>query len=164
MDRTDIRVGSGYDVHRFAKGRPLVLGGEKIPFDRGLEGHSDADVLVHAVCDALLGGAGLGDIGEHFPDDDPAYLGISSLILLEKCVQLLYKYGYGVVNLDVTVMAQQPKLGKYKRRMAENIASATGIAADRVNVKATTTEGLGFTGRQEGICAHAVVLLTKNPG
>ena len=164
MNMTDMRIGSGYDVHRFAKDRPLVLGGETIPFDRGLDGHSDADVLVHSVCDALLGGAGLGDIGEHFPDDDPAYLGISSLILLEKCARLLYKYGYGVVNMDVTVMAQQPNLGKYKRRMAENIAVAAGITPDRVNVKATTTEGLGFTGRLEGICAHAVVLLTKNPG
>ena len=164
MNMMDMRIGSGYDVHRFAKDRPLVLGGERIPFDRGLDGHSDADVLVHSVCDALLGGVGLGDIGDHFPDDDPRYLGISSLILLEKCVQLLYKYGYGVVNMDVTVMAQQPKLGGYKRRMAENIAAAAGISHDRVNVKATTTEGLGFTGRLEGICAHSVVLLTKNPG
>ncbi|MFO7754329.1 MAG: 2-C-methyl-D-erythritol 2,4-cyclodiphosphate synthase [Desulfobacteraceae bacterium] len=164
MDFTDMRVGSGYDAHRFVKGRPLVLGGETIPFEMGLEGHSDADVLLHSVCDAMLGAAGLGDIGEYFPDDDPQYLDISSLILVEKCSQLLYKYGYRVVNLDVTVMAEKPKLGNHKRRMAQNIASAAGIDPGRVCVKATTNEGLGFIGRQEGICAQAIVLLTKIPG
>lgn len=154
-----MRIGHGYDVHRFAEGRDLVLGGVKIPHDRGLLGHSDADVLTHAVMDALLGAAALGDIGLHFPDSDPAYLGISSLSLLERVGKLLREKGYSVGNIDATVVAQEPRLRPYIELMREKIAAALGVDPDLVSVKATTEEGLGFTGERLGIAAHAVCLL-----
>ncbi|MBO6019701.1 MAG: 2-C-methyl-D-erythritol 2,4-cyclodiphosphate synthase [Clostridia bacterium] len=153
-----MRIGHGYDVHRF-EGRDLVLGGVKIPHDRGLLGHSDADVLTHAVMDALLGAAALGDIGLHFPDSDPAYLGISSLSLLERVGKLLREKGYSVGNIDATVVAQEPRLRPYIELMRENVAAALGVDPDLVSVKATTEEGLGFTGERLGIAAHAVCLL-----
>ena len=154
-----MRIGHGYDVHRFAEGRDLVLGGVKIPHDRGLLGHSDADVLTHAVMDALLGAAALGDIGLHFPDSDPAYRGISSLSLLERVGTLLCEKGYSVGNIDATVVAEEPRLRPYIDAMRENIAAALGVDAELVSVKATTEEGLGFTGERLGIAAHAVCLL-----
>jgi len=158
---TDLRIGHGYDVHRLTGGRKLILGGVEVPYDRGLLGHSDADVLTHAVMDALAGAARLGDIGKLFPDTDPAYKGISSLKLLGEVGRLLAEKGYGVVNIDATLLAQAPKVGPYKQRMAENIAAALDMEAERVNVKATTEEGLGFTGDGSGMAAHAVVLLEK---
>ena len=154
-----MRIGHGYDVHRFAPGRDLVLGGVKIPYETGLLGHSDADVLTHAVMDALLGAAALGDIGLHFPDGDPAYLGIDSLILLGRVGALLSGKGYTVGNIDATVIAEKPKLRPYIEDMRQNIAKTLGISVDRVNVKATTEEGLGFTGERLGIAAHAVCLI-----
>ena len=157
---TTTRIGMGFDVHRLVAGRPLVLGGETLPFDRGLAGHSDADVLVHAVCDALLGAAGLGDIGTHFPDDDPALAGIDSLILLARTAAKVRAAGYAIGNLDATLFAQAPRMAPHRQRMAANIARAAGIAAGRVNVKATTTEGLGPFGRGEGIGAACIALLT----
>ena len=156
-----IRIGHGYDVHRLAVGRALILGGVTVPFDRGLMGHSDADVLVHAVMDALTGAARLGDIGKLFPDTDPAYAGISSLKLLAEVGRLLGEKGFAVVNIDATLLAQAPKVGPYKQQMAENIAAALGISPEQVNVKATTEEGLGFTGAGLGISAHAVCLLER---
>ena len=156
---TNLRIGHGYDVHRLVEGRKLILGGVDIPWEKGLLGHSDADVLVHAVMDALTGAARLGDIGKLFPDTDPAYAGISSLKLLSEVGRLLGKKGFAVVNIDATLLAQAPKVGPYKQRMAENIAAALGIGPERVNVKATTEEGLGFTGDSSGMAAHAVVLL-----
>ena len=156
---TNLRIGHGYDVHRLVEGRKLILGGVEIPWEKGLLGHSDADVLVHAVMDALTGAARLGDIGKLFPDTDPAYAGISSLKLLSEVGRLLGKKGFAVVNIDATLLAQAPKVGPYKQRMAENIAAALGIGPERVNVKATTEEGLGFTGDGSGMAAHAVVLL-----
>lgn len=158
-----MRVGQGYDVHRLTDGRKLILGGVDIPYEKGLLGHSDADVLVHAVMDALLGAAALGDIGEHFPDTDPAYEGISSLELLRRVGVLLEERGYVIENIDATIIAQRPKLAPYRPRMAENIASALKLSEDRVSVKATTEEGLGFTGTGQGICAQAITLLTS-PG
>ena len=154
-----MRVGIGYDVHRLVEGRKLILGGVEIEHTLGLLGHSDADVLLHAIMDALLGAAALGDIGQHFPDTDPAYAGISSLKLLSEVGRLLGEKGFAVVNIDATLLAQAPKVGPYKQRMAENIAAALGIGPERVNVKATTEEGLGFTGDGSGMAAHAVVLL-----
>lgn len=154
-----MRIGHGYDVHRFAEGRALVLGGVTIPHDRGLLGHSDADVLTHAVMDALLGAAALGDIGLHFPDSDPAYRGINSLTLLSQVGKLLAEKGYRVGNIDATVVAEEPKLRPYIDAMREKLAAALGIESDRVSVKATTEEGLGFTGERLGIAAHAVCLL-----
>ena len=156
---TNLRIGHGYDVHRLVEGRKLILGGVDIPWEKGLLGHSDADVLGHAVMDALTGAARLGDIGKLFPDTDPAYAGISSLKLLSEVGRLLGKKGFAVVNIDATLLAQAPKVGPYKQRMAENIAAALGIGPERVNVKATTEEGLGFTGDGSGMAAHAVVLL-----
>ena len=156
---TNLRIGHGYDVHRLVEGRKLILGGVDIPWEKGLLGHSDADVLVHAVMDALTGAARLGDIGKLFPDTDPAYAGISSLKLLSEVGRLLGKKGFAVVNIGATLLAQAPKVGPYKQRMAENIAAALGIGPERVNVKATTEEGLGFTGDGSGMAAHAVVLL-----
>ena len=156
---TNLRIGHGYDVHRLVEGRKLILGGVDIPWEKGLLGHSDADVLVHAVMDALTGAARLGDIGKLFPDTDPAYAGISSLKLLSEVGRLLGEKGFAVVNIDATLLAQAPKVGPYKQRMAENIAAALGIGPERVNVKATTEEGLGFTGDGSGMAAHAVVLL-----
>ena len=154
-----MKIGHGYDVHRFAEGRALVLGGVTIPHDMGLLGHSDADVLTHAVMDALLGAAALGDIGLHFPDSDPAYRGINSLTLLSRVGKLLAEKGYRVGNIDATVVAEEPKLRPYIDAMRENLAAALGIEPDRVSVKATTEEGLGFTGERLGIAAHAVCLL-----
>ena len=157
-----MRIGHGYDVHRLTEGRDLILGGVKIDYPMGLDGHSDADVLLHAVMDALSGAARLGDIGKLFPDTDPAYAGISSLKLLREVGRLLEEKGYAVVNLDATLLAQRPKVAPYKQQMAENLASSLGIEAEQVNVKATTEEGLGFTGDGSGMAAHAVVLLEKN--
>ncbi|MEJ5377965.1 MAG: 2-C-methyl-D-erythritol 2,4-cyclodiphosphate synthase [bacterium] len=156
------RVGQGYDVHPWAEGRPLVLGGVEIPHDHGLKGHSDADVLLHAVCDALLGAMAMGDIGTHFPDKDPAYKGISSLLLLEKVARMLKDAGWRVSNLDATVVAERPRLAPYIPLMRERIAEVLGIEVDRVSVKATTSERLGFVGRQEGAASQAVVLLEQD--
>lgn len=156
---TDLRIGHGYDVHRLTEGRRLILGGVDIPYARGLLGHSDADVLTHAVMDALTGAARLGDIGKLFPDTDPAYAGISSLKLLAEVGRLLRARGVAVVNIDCTLLAQAPKIAPYKQTMAENLAAALGIEAERVNVKATTEEGLGFTGDGSGMAAHAVALV-----
>lgn len=156
-----MRIGMGYDVHRLVEGRPLVMGGVTIPYELGLLGHSDADVLLHAVADALLGAAALGDIGKHFPDTDPAYKGISSMILLEKVGKLLEENLFYIENIDATIIAQAPKMRPYIDRMRGNIAKALGIGADQVNVKATTEEGLGFTGEGKGISAQAVCLLTS---
>ncbi len=156
-----MRIGHGYDVHRLVEGRPLILGGVKIPGRRGLLGHSDADVLLHAVMDALLGAAGLGDIGRHFPDTDPAYAGISSVKLLRAVGDMITACGYRVENLDVTMIAQSPKLKDYIPGMEANIASTLGMEKGRVNVKATTEERLGFTGREEGMACHAVCLLEE---
>ncbi len=154
-----MRIGTGYDVHRLTEGRELVLGGVRIAYEKGLFGHSDADVLVHAVMDALLGAAALGDIGRHFPDSDEQYHGISSLELLERVKILLQEEHYLVGNIDATIIAQRPKLAEYLPTMAENIASVLGIEKNQVNIKATTEEGLGFTGAGEGIAAQAVALL-----
>ena len=158
--RDHMRVGMGYDVHRLTEGRDLILGGVKIPHTTGLLGHSDADVLLHAVMDALLGAAALGDIGKHFPDTDMQYRGISSMKLLEHVAGLIREKGYIVENIDATIIAQRPKLRPYIAQMEENIAAVLGVAADQVNVKATTEEGLGFTGTEEGISAQAICALT----
>ena len=157
-------IGTGYDVHRFAEGRKLILGGVEIPYEKGLLGHSDADGIVHAIMDALLGAAALGDIGQHFPDSDPAYEGISSLLLLEKCGKLLAEKGYSVGNIDSIIIAQQPKMMPYLEQMRTNIADALQIGIGQVSVKATTEEHLGFTGRGEGIAAQAVCLLDGKAG
>ena len=157
----DIRTGHGYDVHRFAEGRRLILGGTDIPFEMGLDGHSDADVVVHAMMDSLLGALALGDIGQHFPDSDPAYKGADSLKLMERVCTLIRERGYEISNIDATIIAQKPKLKPYILQMRENIAGAMGIDTERVSVKATTEEKLGFTGRLEGISAHAVALVYK---
>lgn len=154
-----MRIGHGYDVHRLVPERRLILGGVDVPYHLGLLGHSDADVLLHAVCDAILGAMGEGDIGRHFPDTDPAYKGISSLKLLQHVVALAEGKGYRIGNLDVTVVAQKPKLAPHIREMVANVAAACRTEPERINVKATTTEGLGFEGRGEGISAHAVVLM-----
>lgn len=154
-----MRIGHGYDVHRLKEGRELILGGVTIPHKFGLDGHSDADVLLHAVMDALLGAAALGDIGQHFPDSDPAYLGISSLILLRRVWQLVSERGYRLGNLDVTILAQKPKLVPFLPEMKQNLANVLCAEPGRINLKATTEEHLGFTGREEGIACHAVCLL-----
>ena len=156
-----MRIGHGYDVHKLVEGRDLILGGVKIDYEKGLLGHSDADVLLHAVSDALLGAAGLRDIGYHFPDTDPAYKGADSLELLRIVGQKVAAKGYRVSNVDVTLIAQKPKVGVYIPQMVANIAGALALNADRVNVKATTEEGLGFTGNLEGISCHAVCLLDE---
>ena len=156
-----IRVGHGYDVHRFAEGRKLILGGVEIPYELGLSGHSDADVLIHALMDAMLGAAGLGDIGKHFPDTDNKYKGISSMILLKKVKELIEEEGYSLSNADITVVAQKPKLAPYIDQIKKNIASVLCTDVSDINVKATTEEHLGFTGRLEGISSHAVVLISK---
>lgn len=157
-----IRIGHGYDVHKLTEGRDLILGGVKIPHRLGLLGHSDADVLLHAVSDALLGALALGDIGKHFPDTDPAYKGADSIVLLQNVVKLIEAQGYTVGNIDATILAQQPKLRPHIDAMRENIARAVGADISQISVKATTEEHLGFTGREEGIAAHAVCLLVKN--
>lgn len=157
-----MRVGHGFDVHALVAGRPLIIGGVTIPFERGLAGHSDADVLLHAVADALLGAAGLGDIGGHFPDTDAAYLNADSRVLLRRVFELLADR-WTIVNIDATVIAEAPRLAPYKAEMAENIAADLQIAPSQVNVKAKTTERLGFTGRGEGIAAGAVVLIAELP-
>nr|WP_296462575.1 2-C-methyl-D-erythritol 2,4-cyclodiphosphate synthase [uncultured Acetatifactor sp.] len=156
-----MRIGTGYDVHRLVRDRDLIIGGVRIPYEKGLLGHSDADVLLHAVMDALLGAAALGDIGKHFPDSDPAYKGISSLTLLEKVGDLLGEKGFVVENIDSTIIAQAPKMRPYIDTMRKNIAGALGMEIDFVSVKATTEEGMGFTGAGEGISAQAVCLLTS---
>ena len=156
---TDYRSGIGYDVHPLVKGRKLVLGGVTIPYALGLKGHSDADVLLHAVMDAVLGAAGLGDIGEHFPDTDPQYKGASSLRLLGQVRKMVEKAGLKVANVDSVLLAEEPRISPYKKKMCQNIATALNIDVDRVNVKATTNEGLGFIGRQEGLAAYATATL-----
>lgn len=156
-----MRIGHGYDVHRLTEGRDLILGGVQVPHSLGLDGHSDADVLTHAVMDALLGAAALGDIGRHFPDTDPQYKGISSLKLLAAVRELIYGKGYRISNIDVTVLAQKPKLAPYIAQMEQNLSQVLGLERGRINVKATTEEHLGFTGREEGIACHAVCLLEE---
>lgn len=156
-----MRIGMGYDVHRLAENRKMIIGGVEIPYEKGLLGHSDADVLLHAIMDALLGAAALGDIGKHFPDTDPAYEGISSMKLLEKVGQLLEDNRYVIENIDATIIAQKPKMRPYIDTMRENIAGALGIELFQVNVKATTEEGLGFTGAMEGISSQAICMLQR---
>ena len=157
-----MRVGFGYDVHRFVSGRPLILGGIQIPYLFGLKGHSDADVLIHAICDALLGAIAEGDIGRHFPDTDPQYRDIKSTLLLKKVLAKMREKGFHPMNIDTTIVAQKPKLSDNIPKMVREIANVLEIEADRVNIKATTTEGLGFTGREEGIAAYAVALVEEN--
>lgn len=156
-----MRIGHGYDVHKLVEGRPLILGGVKIPYERGLLGHSDADVLLHSVMDALLGAAGLGDIGRHFPDTDPAYKGADSMELLKAVEKKIAARGYRVGNVDVTMIAQRPKLKDYIGVMEANISEALGVSRDRINVKATTEEHLGFTGEGLGMSCHAVCILEE---
>lgn len=156
-----MRIGHGYDVHRLTEGRKLILGGVEIPYEKGLLGHSDADVLTHAVMDALLGAAALGDIGKHFPDTDQAYAGADSLKLLERVVELLREKNWAVGNVDATILAQKPKLAPHIPQMVQNLAAKMGVEPEQVNVKATTEEKLGFTGSGEGMAAHAVCLLEK---
>lgn len=158
-----MRVGMGYDAHKLVKERSLVLGGVEIPFEKGLLGHSDADVLLHSICDALLGAAGEGDIGKHFPDSDPSYKGISSLKLLHHVKEVIYKKGFDIVNIDVTVVCQRPKLAPYIKNMIESISVTLDMPKDCLNIKATTTEGMGFTGNGEGISSYSVVLLESQP-
>lgn len=155
------RIGHGYDVHRLVEGRALILGGVDVPFELGLDGHSDADVLVHAIMDAILGAAALGDIGGLFPDTDPAYKGADSMKLLEKVISVIGEKGYKIGNIDATLIAQRPKLKPYIQQMRENIASVCSVDIDAVNVKATTEEKLGFTGNMEGMSAHAVCIIEK---
>ncbi|MBR4864886.1 MAG: 2-C-methyl-D-erythritol 2,4-cyclodiphosphate synthase [Oscillospiraceae bacterium] len=159
-----MRIGHGYDVHRLVEGRALVLGGVQIPYEKGLDGHSDADVLLHAVSDALLGAAALGDIGQHFPDTDPAFKGADSLVLLRHVFEKIADKGYKIANIDVTMIAQRPKLRPYIPKMEENISRALNIASDQINIKATTEEHLGFTGDGSGMSCHAVCLLEKADG
>ena len=161
MARVSIRVGQGYDVHRLTEGRPLILGGVDIPYHLGLLGHSDADVLTHAVMDALLGAAGLRDIGAQFPDSDPALEGISSMVLLTRTAELLRQAGWQTVNVDATIVAQKPKLAVWLPDMCRNIAAGLGVLSGQVNIKATTEEGLGFTGAGQGMAAQAVALIER---
>ena len=156
-----MRIGHGYDVHKFCDDRKLIIGGVEIPFEKGLLGHSDADVLLHAISDALLGAAALGDIGKHFPDSSAEFLNIDSRILLRRVIALLKDKGYTVSNIDATVIAQKPKMAAYIEKMRQNIADDCGVFVDKINVKATTEEGLGFTGELLGISAHAVCLITQ---
>ena len=156
-----IRVGLGYDVHKLVEGRDLILGGVNIPWELGLLGHSDADVVVHAIMDALLGAAALRDIGRHFPDTDPQYKGISSILLLQKVGELLEEKGYEIVNIDATIIAQKPKLLPYIDSMIENVANTLHLSVDQVNIKATTEEGLGFTGTLQGISSQAICAISK---
>ncbi len=161
---TNFRIGHGYDVHRLSMGRKLYIGGVLIPYERGLLGHSDADVLLHAICDSLLGAAALGDIGKHFPDNGKEYEGIDSKILLSRVGGLLDMEGFEISNIDATVVAQKPKLAPYIPQMLENVAKILSLDTSCVNIKATTEEYLGFTGREEGIAAHAVALISKKQG
>lgn len=161
MELSDVRIGHGYDVHKLVSGRMLVLCGVDIPYTLGLLGHSDADVALHAICDAILGALALGDIGKHFPDTSQEYEGVSSLLLLKRTAELVRERGYRIGNIDVTIVAQRPKLAPYIDEMRKRTADAIGVEADRVSVKATTEEGLGFTGSGEGISATAVALLYK---
>ncbi len=156
-----MRIGHGYDVHRLTEGRPLILGGVTVPFEKGLLGHSDADVLAHAVSDALLGAAALGDLGTWFPDSDPAFRGADSLKLLQEVCRMIQQKGYRIQNIDATVVAQAPKLNPYIPQMKEKLAAACGVSTEEINIKATTEEHLGFTGTGQGICAHAVCLLDE---
>lgn len=156
-----MRVGMGYDVHKLVEGRKLILGGVDIPYEKGLLGHSDADVMLHAVMDALLGAAALGDIGKHFPDTDPEFKGVSSLLLLQKVGQLLEEKGYIIENIDATIIAQRPKMAPHIPQMRQNMAEVLGIDVDQINVKATTEEGLGFTGSGEGISSQAICCLQR---
>jgi len=156
-----MRVGMGYDVHCLVEGRPLILGGVNIPWSKGLLGHSDADVLTHAVIDSLLGAAALGDIGEHFPDTDERFRNVSSLLLLGKVTGLLVRLGYGISNLDCTIIAEEPKISPHREAIRENFSKVLELPMGKISVKATTTEGLGFTGRQEGIAAYAVCILAE---
>ena len=159
MNSPIIRIGNGYDVHRLVTGRKLVLGGVDIPHSTGLDGHSDADALLHALCDALLGAVGAGDIGSHFPDTDPKWKGISSLVLLEQVTANCRDKGFEIVNIDTIIVAQKPKLAPFLPEMQKNIAQAMGIDIGQINIKATTTEKLGYLGREEGIAAHAICLI-----
>jgi 2-C-methyl-D-erythritol 2,4-cyclodiphosphate synthase len=154
-----MRVGLGYDVHRMVAGRPLMLGGVQIPFEKGLLGHSDADVLVHAACDALIGAVGKGDLGTHFPDNDPQYQGISSIELLKSSYRMVQRQGYRLINMDALLIAQAPKISPYRDAMRKTMAAALNCVEDMINVKATTTEGLGFAGTGEGMAAQCVVLI-----
>jgi 2-C-methyl-D-erythritol 2,4-cyclodiphosphate synthase len=156
----NFRIGQGYDVHRLVDGRRMVLGGVEIPFEKGILGHSDADVLLHAICDAMLGALALGDIGKHFPDTDPQFKNISSITLLSKVNQLVVSRNYRTVNIDATIVLQRPKIAPYVDDMRKNISQAIGISVDDISIKATTSEGMGFTGTGEGIVAFAAVLLT----
>ena len=156
-----MRIGQGYDVHKLTEGRKLILGGVDIPYEKGLAGHSDADVLVHAIMDALLGAAALGDIGQHFPDTDPAYKGISSVKLLTHVMELLRQHHFAVGNVDAVIIAQKPKMAPHIPQMRKNLAQAMGVEEHRINIKATTEEGLGFTGRGEGIASQAICLLEE---
>lgn len=160
-ERLAMRIGMGYDVHRLAENRRLILGGVEIPYDKGLLGHSDADVIIHAMMDAILGALGKGDIGHFFPDDDPAYEGISSVVLLKQVVEVMRTEGYGLSNIDVVLIAQKPKVAGYLPQMRTVLAEAFSCSEDRINLKATTEEGLGFTGRQEGMAAQAVCMLKR---
>ncbi|MDP8218869.1 MAG: 2-C-methyl-D-erythritol 2,4-cyclodiphosphate synthase [Candidatus Theseobacter exili] len=155
------RIGIGYDVHRFTEERPLILGGVRIPYKKGLEGHSDADVLAHAVADAVLGAASAGDIGQHFPDNDPGFSGADSLVLLSRTVEIAAEKGFKIVNVDSTVVLQEPKISNYTKEMTSNLAQSLKIDPERVNVKATTSEGMGFCGRSEGAAAWAVCLIEE---
>lgn len=157
----DLRVGIGFDAHRLVEGRPLILGGVTIPFEKGLLGHSDADALSHAVCDALLGALGLGDMGKYFPDSDPKWKGMDSLVFVRVCVRLAGEKGWKVGNLDATLVCQKPKMAPYIGAMVEKLSKELGVATDRISVKAKTTEGMGFEGREEGLSVQAVVLMKK---
>ncbi len=161
MNSPIIRIGNGYDVHRLVTGRKLILGGVDVPHSTGLDGHSDADALLHALCDALLGAVGAGDIGAHFPDTDPQWKGISSLVLLEQVTTICREKGFEISNIDTIVVAQKPKLAPFLPDMKKNIAQAMSIDIGQINIKATTTEKLGFAGKEEGIAAYAVALLSK---
>ena len=157
-----MRIGIGYDVHRLVEGRPLVIGGVTIPFEKGILGHSDGDVLIHAICDALLGAAGLGDIGQHFPDTDPQYKGASSIKFLERVCDLLKEKKLTIANVDSIVVLEKPKLASYNQKMKEVVSQALGILPDQINIKATTEEGMGLTGTGEAVSAQAIALLLKN--
>ena len=162
MNLPNLRIGNGYDVHRLVEGRKLILGGVEVPHTLGLDGHSDADALVHALCDALLGALGAGDIGAYFPDTDPQWKGISSLLLLKEVMRMCREKGFELANADTIMVAQKPKLAPHLPQMIKNMAATMNVESERINIKATTTEKLGFAGREEGIAAYAVALLIKN--